>query len=983
MKTILPLIFVLVIINTFAQNGANVNSFSGDFSLIKDINPDTDSDPFNDNPNDYYNTQFAILNNVAYFRANNGVNGSELWRSNGTSAGTYMVKDILPGLASSYPSKIVATSNKIFFTTAIQPQLWVSDGTEAGTKALTSFKDTMSPAITNVCAGNNICYFIFTTNYYSSSTRQLWKTDGTIAGTKMVYDFSSITQYNNAITSLVEINGVLYFTAYTTTIGYGIWRSDGTPGGTYYINTSTGSYFSDGPEKLTEYNNRLYFTANDGTGRKIWLADSLGTTLSIAPKMGSVTPTREDTYTYSDNPFVISNNVLYYMASTPETGTELFRYDAKKGAKLVRDLTPGTSSTYLLNAGALKDVNGTVYFAFSGNDSIHLWKTKGTAANTTVVRSFSHFEYVDKLYNANGSLFFVHSDSIYGSELWKSDGTQSGTVMVSDIYPGVNSSKPNLFTFVNKRLLFTAYVPKKGTELWTTDGTAARTTQLKEINSSVTSSSLENNISYRDDYGILPNNAIVFQAYNRDIGHELFYSDGTANGTKLIADLSTLENGYYPDNFLSKNNVVYFTASANPGPQGIYRTDGTTIGTVLMTAINLAYTSASFTATENGNIYYLRHNFSNTKNELWYTTSDLSTSSMLSDKLDWDSYPVAVGNKVYFKTLENGSSYSLSVTDGTVAGTQTVINIGPVYDLFEYKGNLYFGTSEGLWKTNGTQAGTIKLTDAIPSQYYDPYETISKVFCISNDILYFNAYTAANGFELWKTNGTVAGTKIVKNINPGAASSYPQSFTDAKGTLYFFAQDGTGNYGIYKTNGTAAQTQLLAYNDGYLGNIKSIDSTVFFSIHNQLYTTDGTPAGTTIVNTPGMSSLLGVYNLKASGSNLYFKGYSSFYGSELFGGNATSQLVAASQSAAELKYGNDITMSVFPNPATTYAILNVKGMQAKASATLKDLSGRILWSSSFSGDYTTAIDLKNFAKGIYLLTVNSNQRTKTIKLVKQ
>lgn len=142
---------------------------------------------------------------------------------------------------------------------------------------------------------------------------------------------------------------------------------------------------------------------------------------------------------------------------------------AQAPAELVKDidssvLSGGSDPASITPVGPV-----TFFVASSPATGYELWRTDGTAAGTVLVKDIvPGWDYSDphNLTNVNGTLFFVANDGSSGSELWKSDGTAAGTVQVADVRPGAGSSGPSSLTVLGSAVLFSATDDTYGTELW-------------------------------------------------------------------------------------------------------------------------------------------------------------------------------------------------------------------------------------------------------------------------------------------------------------------------------------------------------------------------------------------------------------------------------------------------------------------------------------------------------------------------------------
>ena len=138
------------------------------------------------------------------------------------------------------------------------------------------------------------------------------------------------------------------------------------------------------------------------------------------------------------------------------------------------------------------------------------------------------FNMVGKLFNV--MLFFPADDGVHGVELWKTDGTAAGTVLVADINPS-GSGSPGSFVVFNNTLFFSATDGVHGIELWKSDGTAAGTVRVKDIRVGGLSG------AFVDCRMAVSNGQLFFAAVDITHGAELWKTDGTEAGTGLLIDL--------------------------------------------------------------------------------------------------------------------------------------------------------------------------------------------------------------------------------------------------------------------------------------------------------------------------------------------------------------------------------------------------------------------------------------------------------------
>jgi len=681
----------------------------------------------------YYSHPLSVVwekNGIIYFTAvgfntvpNGGAytNDMELWKSDGTASGTELLKDIYPGNEGSFPADFAVVNGTLYFTaynSTSGRELWKTDGTTAGTEMV---KEIIAGGVGGFQTSAQFGYdthpfnvvwqsgntFYFTASNFASAPNgvvnniELWKSDGTDAGTVMVKDIYP-GNYGSYPLDFVEINGILYFTAYNVTSGRELWKSDGTNGGT-------------------------------GMVKEIVSGGSGG--FQTSAQFGAYTHNFRVVWENGGNFFFTANSYLSTSGGSI-IDMELWKSDGtSSGTVMVKDIYAGNEASYPQD---FFDINGTLYFtAYNAVSGRELWKSDGSTGGTVLVKEIisgnvggfqisEQFGYsthnFSVVWQSGGSFYFTANN--YASapggyvndiELWKSDGTSSGTLMVKDIYPGYDASNPRDFYDINGTLYFTAHNAASGRELWKTDGSNGGTVLVKEIIPAGVGFETTGQWGYYSyPFSVVwqTGNTFYFTANNfasapggsvNDI--ELWKSDGTSGGTVLVKDIYPGNEGSYPLDFKDMNGTLYFTAGNDVTGRELWKSDGTTGGTVLIKDI-MAGNVGGF----------------NMASQYIYENIPFNVAFNIG------SYFYFVAND--YATVPNGLGYE---------------------------------NNPELWRSDGTDIGTTKVMEIFPGTTNGSYPSdfINKLGKI-----FFTAIDPANGRELWVIDLPVSdGPELISSMD--------------------------------------------------------------------------------------------------------------------------------------------------------------------------------------------------------------------------
>jgi ELWxxDGT repeat protein len=388
--------------------------------LVADIN----TTPGDSNPAD-----FAVMNDILWFTADAG-SGPTIYAWNGTlnplpvvGSGTFLD-----------PHNLYPYDGTLYFsatgTGGAGEELWTFDGYNAPLMFdIYDFPSATSSFPSNFCGYGNRVFFRASYPVGSNADTELFA----FAGGPFL--FANINQTNTGDPMYLPnpsmpgnfkvFNNRLYFSANDgSDASYELWVYTGGPpqvGTNIYMvyNISPGSFYPSYPANLTVYNGKLFFSADDGTsnGRQLWAYTGSGTPFMIPYVNDNLDPSH----------MVVYHNKLYFKGSSPTYGVELWVYDDRNTGS-----TPGIVADINIGAGSSSAPQWmTVYrdrlffYAYDGTyDCLWVYDDslpESAGINPRIVATMPTLPQYLTVFN-NGTddvLCFQATEAATGAELWE------------------------------------------------------------------------------------------------------------------------------------------------------------------------------------------------------------------------------------------------------------------------------------------------------------------------------------------------------------------------------------------------------------------------------------------------------------------------------------------------------------------------------------------------------------------------------------
>lgn len=791
---------------------------------------------------------------------------------------------------------MIAFDGRLFFdvdTPEYGRELWASDGTPEGTTIVRDIVPGSGSALPSEFALHDGELFFGAGAQTSESafSFQLWVTDGTADGTRLAFDQEYVTRPSQ----LTSAGGKLF---YETDFG-DLWAwssSDEAP-----VLVSSG-----GVDAMTGLGDSVLFVqVDDDFVARLFTSDG---TVAGTRRIVEANADPDDAMR-SPRDFERVGDVVYFNGTTSESGSELWVTDGTdSGTRLVADVREGPLSS---NPGDLTSFQSSAIF--TAIDDIHgleLWICDGSASGTRLIKDVDAGRPERSpriLAIVNGELYFQN-----GSELWRTDGTALGTRLISfDAFT-------EAIAFNNTLFLSNETMQE---EFWSTDGTALGTGPLIDSDSDATYRPRSRRLT-------VAGNRLFFIAVS-EFGTELWSTDGTTTGTSIARDIARNPGSSAPGQMAAYDGGVLFRAFEPQTGDELWRTDGTAGGTALVKNLSQFGSSSPRGFTElDGQMYF---HTPNVPYQMWRTDGSETGTVLIRDfSVGGDPFNGAIeffrregdGLLLSIRSSSNSSAYLLQ-SDGSFAGTQAVAAVvnssfARISSAVRLDDNWFLGVTnnaEQLWVSDGTPENTTQIR----SFPLGGAGTNFDLRVVGNSVVFVgdDSPIGGGGFgrELWRTDGTPAGTTVAVDLNPGSGNGLTPPVRQRGDQIYWLGSDGI-NRRVWSSDGTptgtvaasaplpsglsqAPQLATGARATFFIAN----DSTI---VGDALYATDGTEDGTVFLTTlRAFSQTDRAVELVVVGNTAFFVATSDETGEELWRSDGT---VDGTRVAADIVPGSGASL---------------------------------------------------------------------------
>lgn len=786
-------------------------------------------------------TQVVSVGDLIYM-----VDGATLWKSDGTTAGTVVVKE----LGSDSSREIVHLENlngRLFLTTRYE--LWTSDGTTGGTTFLKRFDH--EPTLHML---NSVLYIKVDSGFGMAS---FWRSDGTVAGTTKVVDFP------DSVTEIVVFGNFFYFlTGSSYATENELWRSDGTQAGTVSVQK-----FPSKAAGLTVVNNAIYCKAaqaGSSDTTQLWKTESNGTTtlvrdfgkpihemfsggnrlymgvefdannkqfwISDGTQAGTQTPVtfqkqadeefqlkeltvvnlaayfvlevskssggsityRSSLYTYNANSLLLVDMKQAYIGELTDYGHLVYGVAGKNDTTLLTQVwqysNNKASQIYAFGNGfhSLTSYRGKLFCAGNnGTSGVGLFQSSG-AEFSLVKATVQDQGSFPRLLTPNGTTLFFYADG----HLWKRDDGGTAQVKAFSTLNEYGTSPLGLMTAAEDQIFFgeasasDAYTYKK---LWVSDGNDAGTSLVKDFGARIDSFT---NIS-----------GTLFFSFAQPVGGvnrqtQLWRSNGSEAGTTLVKDFGSETI----DTFTNVNGVLFLRSydSSLQSNSKLWRSDGSEAGTTVVRDFSTEAISSLMVV--NDTLFFSSGSQMYSQTKLWRCDGTQAGTTVVhdfgSESIDHFTH---VNGTLFLRSYDSSTQVNkLWRSDGSAGGTAKVVDLTvSISRMMGVDEGLFISAMptgtyypNQLWYSNGTSEGTKQIKD------FGEFGTLDSLTPFKGGC-YFSASDGTWGKELWRSDGTAEGTTLVRDVNPGSPSSSPYELTPFGDKLFFAANDGWTGFELW------------------------------------------------------------------------------------------------------------------------------------------------------------------------------------------